>query len=130
MPNAAETLKLVAHMDDLTLLGQTKDDLERAIAVVHDYADKTGIKINNEKTKLWSHGADPIKVLGVWLGEGHVNKNYQEIYNKIKTTLDRHKNRNLSLLGRAKIAQVLGYSKAYYQMRILEIEKNLGRSNK
>lgn len=123
MPNVTESLKLVAHMDDVTLLGQTKDDLERAIAVVHDYANRTGIKINHEKTQLWNHGAEPIKVLGVWLGQDHVNKNYQEIYNKIKATLDRHKARNLSLLGRAKIAQVLGYSKLYYRMRILGLEK-------
>ncbi|KAL4112678.1 hypothetical protein QTP88_016423 [Uroleucon formosanum] len=45
-------LQILGFADDLNIIGNTRDDTEKAAKVLEKSADKIGLKINNEKTKI------------------------------------------------------------------------------
>ena len=124
---------------DLYLLGD-KTSLQEAISTFHNFERQSGFKINYEKTTVYRIGSlrnsqakyysrnelnwvnTEINVLGVFVTDNKCELqklNYEPIVKKADATLKRWADRNLSLMGKILIVNMLIGSLFVYKMSVL-----------
>ena len=128
--------------DDTTLFSGDKDSVRRAIAVLNDFGDLSGLRLNPSKTKAlwlgpWRHCKEkpfgfkwperPIRALGIFIS---YDTKQNDLYNfktkmqKIETVHDIRQSRNLTLFGRCLITKSLALSQLIHPFSILDIPKD------
>ena len=141
-------VKLNQFADDTTLLNSNCNSVKKAIAVLHNFGDISGLKLNPLKTKaLWlgsrRHRKDkpfgfqwpekPIRVLGTFISyneKENEKSNFTLKLQKLKTILDIWNCRNLTLFGRCLITKSLGISQLVHTISSLDVPREyLGAVN-
>ena len=151
-----EEIEGITIRDIRNLLNQFADDMdifskctEQSIRAIFNELDafrkQSGFTVSYDKTTLYRIGSlrhsdaqlynmsqyawsnKDIKVLGVTIShENLVEKNYQDITQKVRTTLNAWHNRGLSLLGKIQVVNTLVASLFVYKMMVLPcIPKNI-----
>ena len=143
-----QELKLSQFPDDTMLFNSNCNSINKAIAVLDNFGDISGLKLNPSKTKAlwlgpWRHRQDkpfgfqwpekPIRVLGTFIS---YNEKENEKYNftlklqKLKTILDIWNCWSLTLFGRCLIAKSLGISQLIHSVSSLDVPREyLGAVN-
>ena len=134
-------LKLSQFADDTTLLNSNCNSVKKAIAVLDNFGDISGLTLNPSKTKAlwlgsWRHRKDkpfgflwpekPIRVLGTFISYNEKeNKKYNFTLKlqKLKTILDIWNCRSLTLFGRCLITKSLGISQLVHTISNLDVPK-------
>ena len=62
-PKGTHKIKAPMHADDLALIGTSNSKLQQMVNAFHDACKKWGMRINTEKTKILSIGAEEANVL-------------------------------------------------------------------
>lgn len=132
-------LNLSQFADDTTLVNNNCNSINKAIAVLENFGDISGLKLNPTKTKAlwlgpWRHRQDkpfgfqwpekPIRVLGTLISYSEKeNKKYNFTLKlqKLKTILDIWNCRSLTLFGRCLIATSLGISQLIHFISSLDV---------
>ena len=127
--------------DDMDLfLIYSQQTLNRVLQIFEDFWSSTGFSLSYDKTKIMRIGSlkdsdaklytqknlhwtgDPINILGICVAndeEHALVQNYQEMLTKIRTTLNKWRRRNLSLIGKVNIINTLIGSLFVYKMMVL-----------
>ncbi|OBZ81155.1 Transposon TX1 uncharacterized protein, partial [Choanephora cucurbitarum] len=125
---ALPAIKLLSYADDTMVFLRDHQDLLRLRAHLDSYCKASNAKINFSKVralslsgltdldihKIWnSTDSDPIIYLGYPLIQSLHQRNtfFSSFIGSLKTVVDAHSNRNLSILGRATVANALILSK-------------------
>ena len=141
-------LKLSQFADDTTLLNSNCNSVKQAIAVLDNFGDISGLKLNPSKTKAlwlgsWRHRKDkpfgfqwpekPIRVLGTFISyneKENEKSNFTLKLRKLKTIFDVWNCRNLTLFGRCLITKSLGISQLVHTISSLHVPREfLGAVN-
>ena len=141
-------LKLSQFADDTTLLNSNCNSVKQAIAVLDNFGDISGLKLNSSKTKAlwlgsWRHRKDkpfgfqwpekPIRVLGTFISyneKENEKSNFTLKLQKLKTIFDVWNCRNLTLFGRCLITKSLGISQLVHTISSLDVPREfLGAVN-
>ena len=141
-------LKLSQFADDTTLLNSNCNSVKQAIAVLDNFGDISGLKLNPSKTKAlwlgsWRHRKDkpfgfqwpekPIRVLGTFISyneKENEKSNFTLKLQKLKTIFDVWNCRNLTLFGRCLIMKSLGISQLVHTISSLDVPREfLGAVN-
>ena len=141
-------LKLSQFADDTTLLNSNCNSVKQAIAVLDNFGDISGLKLNPSKTKAlwlgsWRHRKDkpfgfqwpekPIRVLGTFISyneKENEKSNFTLKLQKLKTIFDVWNCRNLTLFGRCLITKSLGISQLVHTISSLDVPREfLGAAN-
>lgn len=141
-------LKLSQFADDTTLLNSNCNSVKQAIAVLDNFGDISGLKLNPSKTKAlwlgsWRHRKDkpfgfqwpekPIRVLGTFISyneKENEKSNFTLKLQKLKTIFDVWNCRNLTLFGRCLITKSLGISQLVHTISSLDVPREfLGAVN-
>ena len=108
--------------------------LETLLSLIELYEKGTGAKLNKSKTEaMWlgawrSRSDEPLgltwvkkmKILGVFFGTIPVEQdNWMPKINKLEKALHLWRMRSLSLLGKALVINILGFSKLLYLAKVL-----------
>ena len=132
--------KLVLYADDMTIFARNEKSINRLKVLFADFEKLSGLKINNDKTKILRLGlcqrldcdfafgeiVDFFKVLGVFFSLDEHKKedlNYKEILSKIKSLLNFWKLRDLTLMGKIQLLKVHIYSKVLYRASLTPVPK-------
>ena len=133
--------KISQFADDTTLLNKNSNSVRRAITVLDNFGDISGLRLNPSKTKAlwlgpWRHceekpfgfkwPKEPVRVLGTYISydeKQNEKYNFQAKLQKLQTVLDIWNCRNLTILGRCLIAKSLGIS------QLVHMISNLNTSN-
>ena len=122
------------YADDVFAVLKSLKSLEALLSLIELYEKGTGAKLNKSKTEAmwlgaWRLRADEplglswvkkMKVLGVFFGTIPVEQdNWMPKINKLEKALNLWRSRSLSLLGKALIINVLGFSKLLYLAKVL-----------
>ena len=122
------------YADDVFAVLKNLKSLEALLSLIELYEKGTGAKLNKSKTEAmwlgaWRFRADEplgltwvkkMKVLGVFFGTIPVEQdNWMPKINKLEKALNLWRSRSLSLLGKALIINVLGFSKLLYLAKVL-----------
>ena len=134
-------LKLSQFADDTTLLNSNCNSVKKAIDVLDNFGDISGLTLNPSKTKAlwlgsWRHRKDkpfgflwpekPIRVLGTFISYNEKeNKKYNFTLKlqKLKTILNIWNCRSLTLFGRCLITKSLGISQLVHTISNLDVPK-------
>ena len=141
-------LKLSQFADDTTLLNSNCNSVKKAIAVLDNFGDISGLKLNPSKTKAlwlgsWRHRKGkpfgfqwpekPIRVLGTFISyneKENEKSNFTLKFQKLKAILDIWNCRNLTLFGRCLITKSLGISQLVHTISSLDVPREcLGAAN-
>ena len=132
-------LKLSQFADDTTLLNSNCNSVNKAIAVLDNFGDISGLKLNPSKTKAlwlgsWRHRQDkpfgfqwpekPIRVLGTFISyneKENEKHNFTLKLQKLKTILDIWNCRSVTLFGRCLKAKSLGISQLVHSISSLDV---------
>ena len=122
------------YADDVFAVLRNLKSLEALLSLIELYEKGTGAKLNKSKTEAmwfsaWRFRSDEplgltwvkkMKVLGVFFGSIPVEQdNWMPKINKLEKALNLWRSRSLSLLGKALIINVLGFSKLLYLAKVL-----------
>ena len=122
------------YANDVFAVLKNLKSLEALLSLIELYEKGTGTKLNKSKTEAmwlgaWQFRADEplgltwvkkMKVLGVFFGTIPVEQdNWMPKINKLEKALNLWRSRSLSLLGKALIINVLGFSKLLYLAKVL-----------
>ena len=137
------TVVLTQYADDTTLFLQNEDSLRETFCVLEHFAKCSGLKINKDKTVIFSLGdtegkvtkilsikctLEPVKVLGIWvcknMEEIH-DVNFKERIEKLRTVLNMWRQRDLSLKGKVVIINTLALSQIQYVSSVLYVSDNV-----
>ena len=131
-------IKISQFADDTSLLCSSCKSVQRAIEVLNDFGDVSGLTLNPTKTKaLWlgpwrdiqdepfefQWPKDPIRALGIFISyhqKQNERKNFKAKIDKLSTILDLWQSRSLTLFGRSLISKSLGISQLVYSISILD----------
>ena len=131
-------IKISQFADDTSLLCSSCKSVQRAIEVLNDFGDVSGLRLNPTKTKaLWlgpwrdiqdepfefQWPKDPIRALGIFISyhqKQNERKNFKAKIDKLSTILDLWQSRSLTLFGRSLISKSLGISQLVYSISILD----------
>ena len=131
LPGQNVNFKIVQHADDTNIFITDNKDFVALEKVIYTYSEGSGSKINTEKSQgvwlgAWKTRKDKpgkfiwtnhmIKILGIYFGnEVKPQDNWTEQINKMKSILNRWKERYLTLKGKAVVINsLIGGSLAYY----------------
>ena len=124
----------------MTIFARNEKSINRLKVLFADFEKLSGLKINNDKTKILRLGlcqrldcdfafgeiVDFFKVLGVFFSLDEHKKedlNYKEILSKIKSLLNFWKLRDLTLMGKIQLLKVHIYSKVLYRASLTPVPK-------
>ena len=132
-------LKLSQFADDTTLFNSNCNSVEKAITILENFGDISGLKLNPSKTKAlwlgsWRQRTDkpfgfqwpekPIRVLGTFISyneKENEEPNFMLKLQKLKTALDVWNCRSLTLFRRCLITKSLGISQLVHSISNLVI---------
>ena len=52
---AGRNINNLSYADDTTLMAESKEELKSLLMKVKEKSEKVGLKLNFQKTKIWSH---------------------------------------------------------------------------
>ena len=122
------------YADDVFAVLKNLKSLETLLSLIELYEKGTGAKLNKSKTEaMWlgawrSRSDEPLgltwvkkmKILGVFFGTIPVEQdNWMPKINKLEKALHLWRMRSLSLLGKALVINILGFSKLLYLAKVL-----------
>ena len=125
--------KIGGYADDTQGYLTTDDSIRRFMALVELFGQASGSRLNRDKTEgLWlgpwqdrignHHGLnwkDRVKLLGVWIGRGDVaGANFSDVYGTVRSCLHKWRGRPLSVLAKARVANVFFFSSLWYRTEI------------
>ena len=119
-----KTFKISQYADDSVIILKDVDQVSYATALVGEFGENAGLKLNFEKTKIILLGSlrqsmnicnniectESVKSLGVCIGydtELCVSKNWTEKINKMESLLQRWRDRSLTIIGKILIIKTL-----------------------
>ena len=132
-------IKLSQFADDTNLFCANVASVEAAMAVVNQFGEISGLKLNIEKTKAmwlgkWANKRDkplnltwvhsPTRFLGIFLSydkKGNDNFNFNLKIQKLQTNLDMWRSRDLTLFGKVLIIKALGISSLVYSASNVQV---------
>jgi hypothetical protein len=129
LPGLNNELRISQYADDTTLFVGNEQSIQLGLELAQQFGEVSGAKINVEKTcglwaGAWRNRSDkPFginwvkekKLLGIMLGQRDSgDKNWENILNKFKKTVDMVMDRKLSIYGRAMMLNTLAISKVVY----------------
>ena len=124
----------MSYADDVFAVLKNLKSLETLLSLIELYEKGTGAKLNKSKTEaMWlgawrSRSDEPLgltwvkkmKILGVFFGTIPVEQdNWMPKINKLEKALHLWRMRSLSLLGKALVINILGFSKLLYLAKVL-----------
>lgn len=130
LPGQEVTFKVVQHADDTTIFVTDNKEFTMLEKIFYTYSEGSGSKINVQKTQglwlgAWKNRQDTpgnfkwtnekIKILGIYFGnEVRPEDNWAERLNRMKSVLNRWKERSLTLKGKSVVVNsLIGGSLAY-----------------
>lgn len=136
---SGETFKISQYCDDTTIFVKDYRSAEVVLRTVEDFGMMSGLELNMNKCEFMWLGkmkcsqqsvcgvtpADKVKILGVWFSAIHdcTAINMNPVVNKIKKTLDRWGQRDLTIKGKITVAKSLVLSQLVYVMSAIQIPK-------
>ena len=136
---AGTTFKVSQYCDDLTVFVRDGHAADRALELVKEFGNCSGLELNLDKCNfMWLGskkccndaicGRAPVQVvqiLGVWFSatQNCNSKNFQDREAKIKTTLDQWSQRDLTIKWKVTVAKSLLVSQLVYIMNASKIER-------
>ena len=132
-------IKLSQFADDTNLFCANVVSVGAALAVVNQFGEISGLKLNIEKTKAmwlgkWANKRDkllnlkwvhcPTRFLGIFLSydkKGNDNFNFNLKTQKLQANLDMWKSRDLTLFGKVLIIKALGISSLVYSASNVDV---------
>ena len=146
IPGYSEEARISQYADDTTLTCTNLASIHESLLLCQYFGTASGATLNKEKTcGMWLGGwktrtDQPYGIKGVtekkmlWFTFTHhdiYKANWQPILEKFEKTLNAHSRRNLSLHGKAMIANIMACSKLWYIAPVLYLpEYYLKRFNK
>ena len=151
IPGHREEARITQYADDTTLICTSVQSVYVALALCNHFGRASGAKLNLEKTcGIWLGGwrdrgeqgpcgikwVKTKKLLGVVFGHraSDMNRyadNWGPVLDKFEKVLNDNCQRNLSLTGKATIANIMASSKLWYLAPVLELPREiLNRFNK
>jgi hypothetical protein len=128
-PDNLET-KVRGYADDTAVYVRDIESVDNTINLVQRYGQASESRINLNKTQILVCGPliaqkprnsnlrfeiDKIKLLGVWVGNNDTSEdNWRPVVNKITNTLRLWSFRDLTIWGKATVANLLALSKVWY----------------
>ena len=133
-------VKQVMYADDMTIFVRNEDSIKNVVLLLENFRKISGLKVNNEKTKIMLLGSlqgkcynlnfgykvDFVRILGVIFSldvEIKEKLNYKEILSKIKRLLNWWKQRDLTLMGKIQLLKLFIYSKFIYVASLTPVPK-------
>ena len=134
-------LKISQFADDTTLFNSIRKSVRRAINVLDNFGDLSGLRLNPSKTKVlwlgpWRHCKErsfgfqwpkkPVRILGSYVSydvKQNEKLNFEAKLQKMQSIFDVWNCRNLTLFGRCLIAKNLGISQFVNTISNLNISK-------
>ena len=142
LPSRQE-VKMTQHSDDMCLLMGSEHAAITAMSLVNRYSPLSGAEINYRKSFVIHATAQnfrqgrlagiPIlpknqtrKILGIYYGSDtnvYIKKNWETLSEKIEESLEPWKSAELSLVGKAMVANTIALSKAVYLLQAIGYNK-------
>lgn len=138
LPNTQDR-KVVQYADDTSVCTCTATSYEALMETVAIFEKGAGARLNRKKTEvlILQYGANidvskipeenrknAIKMLGMWFGEGSMEKNCKMLREKVQKTIKRWNRKVLSFQGKVTILRTSILPKIYYIMRIIKLPDN------
>ena len=141
-------IKLKQYADDTTLVLRNFESITCALKCIKEFGEVSGLKLNKAKTEGILLGSladqnhpnmeikftsDPVRCLGIFIGCNKSEcdlKNWTDKIQFFEQTLDRWKQRNLTLFGRILILKILGLSKFVYLFSVLYVPEDIRKTLK
>ena len=136
---SGETFKSTQYCDDMTLFVQDSASADKAITLVREYGNISGLELNMNKCEFMWIGSQkaseqPIcecqpvqkmKILGVWFSatENCAPINFEALEARVKVTFDQWSQRTLTLKGKITVAKSLIVSQMMYIMAATQVEE-------
>ena len=133
IPGRAEEQKISAFADDSNFSLQDDKSVQKVIDYFEYFGKASGSKLNKSKSMglyfgKWKTRSDhpfgiswvkKMKIFGIFFGDISDTEIWNPIYQKIVSSLNLYKSRNLSLYGRSCIVNVMALSKLWYMCSVL-----------
>ena len=134
-------LKISQFADDTTLLNSNRNSVRRAINVLDNFGNLSGLGLNQSKTKAlwlgpWRHCKEkpfgfqwpekPVRILGSYISydlKQNEKLNFETKLQKMQGIFDVWNCRNLTIFGRCLIAKSLGIAQLVHTISNLNISK-------
>ncbi len=134
-------IKTKGYADDTAVYVTDMESVNHTIWLIDKYGLASESKLNKEKTHILLCGSlitqkpvqseldyvtDKIKLLGVWIGNGDTtNDNWMSVGNKISRLLGMWSQRDLTVKGKAIVANVMALSKMWYLATVCTPPENI-----
>ena len=123
--------KINAFADDITLILKDEASLQKAMKIIKDFGEISGLKTNQEKTEIMAIGnwqgpvriqgykmVEKMKICGITIAKRNQSQAdeelYDEIYRKAEKTVNRLRMRNISIKGKIIVIKSLIISLCQY----------------
>ena len=134
-------LKISQFADDTTLLISNRNSVSRALNVLDNFGNLSGLRLNSSKTKAmwlgpWRHCKEtpfgfqwpekPVQILGSYVSydvKQNEKLNFETKLQKMQSIFDVWNCRNLTIFGRCLIAKSLGIAQLVHTISNLNISK-------
>jgi Reverse transcriptase (RNA-dependent DNA polymerase)/zinc-binding in reverse transcriptase len=116
-----------AYADDITVITDNEDKIERVKAVFDNFERVSAAKVNYNKTlsltignfqhPQWSNQTTELKILGIYFQQNlhqAATRNWDETFNKVRHLLFCHQNRDLNIIQRVILCNVFALSKIWF----------------
>ena len=136
---SGKSVKMTHYCDDTTLFVRDESDAMRAIELVREFGEVSGLELNMSKSEFMWLGkqkgseqticgyspVEKIKILGIWFSSSIdcSSLNTEVVESKIKSTLNDWKQRDLSIKGRVTVVKSLIVSQFVYIMAAIRVEQ-------
>lgn len=135
----AEKIVSLAYADDITVALSHENDVRSIQTILDIFQSASNARVNVAKTKIypvanWPEISTPFKVsgddfklLGMYVNRDFskmIEKNWQEIYNRINGAIISQKSKNLNFLNKIMFINTYLFSKIWYIAQVLPIKND------
>ncbi|XP_023226918.1 uncharacterized protein LOC111627551 [Centruroides sculpturatus] len=132
-------IRYLSYADDITLILSTLESIDHITEILQEFSEASGTKINQNKSKgLWigawnnlhsnygnfSWAKENLKILGVQVGK-NIKYQWDTKIEKVRKASYKWSNQNLSILGKAKIANLMLLSPMWYLLYTQPLPKKV-----
>ena len=133
------TYKILQYADDAILIAKDLNDINKILALLKDFGECSGLKMNIDKSELFDLGksenrgarykklkwcTDSFKYLGIWFNKSEPVMEYKNFRHRLDNIINQFKiwrQRDLSLKGKITIIRTLALSQLLYTTSVLSI---------